>query len=521
MKLFHNANFITVDAEIPTAKAMAIDDNGTILEVGGEELIEKYPTSEQIDLQGNTVLPAFNDAHVHVWKVGHLKTFMLDLRGCRSIAEMQQKIKEFASKNPNNDWILARGINEFVLEDKRLPTKEDLDAVLPNKPIWLIRTCAHIGIANSKAIEISGINEQTPEPFGGEIRKNAEGKISGIFTETALCLITKNMPQITDVQYEKMILAAQETFLELGITSATDPGVTPDILEVYKKIDSEGKLKIKINLFPLRIPDGATEPLPLPELYESDFLRIKTVKFFADGGLSSQTAAMDIPYLGTDYKGVLRLDFDTFYRAAFESCAKGFSVATHAIGHQAMDLVVDVYEKLFQDFPNISNRIEHVGFISERNLERMKRCNMKAVMQPIFIYELGENYRNSIDESLFESLFPFKLAIENGITTALSTDGPVVKEYNPWIGIQTALDRKDAQGFQIGAKEVLSLHQAIEGYTLGGAKADEQSHLKGSLAAGKQADFIVLNQNPFDTENVASIKNLQTFINGKMEFSAF
>jgi len=518
MKLFYNTNIITINHKQTAASAMALNEDGKIVAIGNDEIIEQFPNAEKINLQGKTILPAFNDAHIHIWKVGHLKTFMLDVRGCKTIKELQQKLKEFAESNPQNEWILARGVNEYILEEKRLPTKEDLDEVISDKPVWLIRTCAHIGIANSKAIEISGVNEQTPEPFGGEIRKNSDGKISGIFTETALGLITKNMPQITDEQYEKMILAAQESFLELGITSATDPGVTPDILNVYKKMDAEGKLKIKVNLFPLRIPDGATKPLPLPELYESKFLRIKTVKFFADGGLSSGTAAMDIPYKGTDYKGVLRLDFEPFYQAAFESCKNGFSVATHAIGHQAMDLVIDVYEKLFKDFPTISNRIEHVGFISERNLERMKRYNIKAIMQPIFIYELGENYRNSLEESLFESLFPFKLAIESGITTALSTDGPVVKEYNPWVGIQTALDRKDAQGFQIGTKEILTLQQAIEGYTLGGAKADEQSHLKGSLEIGKQADFIILNENPFESKDISKIEVEETFVNGKREF---
>jgi predicted amidohydrolase YtcJ len=520
-KLIHHANIITMDEAFPKADAMVINDLGKIEAIGNEnDLRNQFITfSNEIDFLCKTIVPGLNDAHIHVWKIGHLRTYMLDVRGIKSIVEFKEKLKDFAEKNPNTNWIMARGINEMVLEEKRLPTKEDLDEVISDRPVFVIRTCAHIGIANSKAIEISEVSEVTEVPFGGEIRKNQDGSLQGIFTERALGLIMNNIPEFTFDEYKNMILEAHNYLLSLGITSATDPAANEELLDAYIRLDKEGLLKVRMNVFPLRIPDGSDEIQVLPEIYESEFLQIKTVKFFSDGGLSSATAAINVPYKNTDgYKGVLRLDYDKFYQTAKEAVEKGFSVATHAIGHQAVDLTLKVYRDLFKIDNTLRHRIEHVGFLSNENIKDFQRMNMTAAMQPIFIYELANNFKNTLTDDLLDVVYPCKTVLDNGINLALSTDGPVVKEINPWVNMETAVTRKAADGFVIGESQKITFQQALKAYTLGSATADNCENIKGSLSKGKYADFIVLSTNPFELENVSIVEASETWIQGELKY---
>lgn len=519
--LIYNANIITMDTAFPKVDAMVINNLGRIESVGTEnDLRNQFASfSKEFDFHGKTIVPGLNDAHMHVWKIGHLRTSMLDVRGVKSIAEFKEKLYDFATKNPKINWIMARGINEAVLKDKRLPTKEDLDDVVTDRPVLVIRTCAHIGIANSKAIEISGVNDATQEPFGGEIRKNKDGSLQGIFAETALGLIMNHIPAFTFDEYKSMILEAHNYMLSLGITSATDPAANEALLAAYIKLDQEGLLKVRMNVFPLRIPDGSDKIQPLPERYQSDFLQINTVKYFADGGLSSATAALNVPYKNTDgYKGVLRLNYDKFYKTAKEAVDKGFSVATHAIGHQAVDLTLKVYSDLFKIDNTLKHRIEHVGFLSDKNIEAFKSMNMTAAMQPIFIYELANNFKNTLTDELLEVVYPCKTVLDNGINLAFSTDGPVVKEINPWVNMETAVTRKAADGSVIGANQKITFNQALKAYTLGSAIADNLEHVKGSLSKGKLADFIVLDKNPFELHDISAVKANETWVNGELIF---
>ncbi|HRH59383.1 MAG TPA: amidohydrolase, partial [Chitinophagaceae bacterium] len=363
--IVHNANILTQNSQQPTAEAFAVAD-GKVIAVGRNEkiLALQNPNTQLINANGNTVLPGFIDAHIHIWKVGNLKTFLLDLRGVSSIQELQDKLSDFVKRNPGKGWLQARGFNEVNMKEGRMPTKDDLDKVTKNRPLWVIRTCAHIGVANSKAIELSNVTAQTHIPAGGEMRLGNDGKPNGIFTETALGVITNNIPPYSYDDYALMIKAAEDEMLSYGITSATDPAVMPDLLECYHQMERENKLRIRVNALPIRVPDGGEEILPVPEKYFSDKLLVNTLKFFADGGLSGMTAAMSKPYKNSSSTGVLRLTEDFFFPIATEGAEKGFGIATHAIGDKAIDIVLNVYEKVKSKNPKIHLRIEHLGLPS-------------------------------------------------------------------------------------------------------------------------------------------------------------
>jgi predicted amidohydrolase YtcJ len=516
--IFKNGTILTQAA--PSVCAAVLVKNGYITAVGDLAEIEKKASKKAqiIDLEGQTLMPAFNDAHIHIWKVGDLLTFMLDLRGVKSVAEMQEKIADFAAKNPENAWILARGFNEANFSDGEMPTRFDLDEVVSDRPCFVIRTCAHVGILNSKALEMCDINEQTIVPQGGEIRmlkvKNEPSKmasstvnlrpliLSGIITETAFGLVQKHLPQQTPKDLKIMVLAAQEALLKCGIAAATDPAVMPDLLAVYKEMDANKELKIRINAIPIVVPDGATEALPLPELYASDFLKIDTVKFFADGGLSGKTAAVKKAYKNkfSSEFGVLRLHFDFFMPLAKQAQAAGFRIATHAIGDRAIDEVLAVYHYIEKFNTNrLKHRIEHLGLPAKTHLRLMRKLGVHCVSQPIFLYELGPNFRKHLPAQYLKNVYPYRTILNAKVNLAFSSDAPVVKDFNPLMGIQNAVERLDNQGFTIGLAEKISSQEALLAYTLNAAKANGDDKIMGSIEVGKRADFVVLDKNPLNT----------------------
>lgn len=514
--IIHNANVLTQNAAQPLAQAFAVAD-GSIIAVGSDDDILQLSNSntQLINAGGKTVLPGFIDAHIHIWKVGNLKTYLLDVRGVGSIEELQDKLSDFIKQNPADGWIQARGFNEANMKEDRLPTYADLDKVNTTRPIWLIRTCAHIGIANTKAMQHSGISSQIHVPAGGEMRLDSDGKPNGIFTETALGLIANNIPSYSVDDYARMIMAAEEELLQYGITSATDPAVMPDLLACYHKLERDKKLRVRVNAFPVRVPDGSEEVLPLPAIYKSPHLTINTVKFFADGGLSSMTSAMNKPYKNSTYTGVLRLTEDFFYPIAKQAADNGFGIATHAIGDKAIDVVLAVYNRL-RVSSNVNLRIEHLGLPSAEHLVTMKANNIHCVSQSIFIKELGRNFAHHLEAERLHRCYPYQSILQAGVNLAFSSDAPVVKDFNPITGIKAALYRKDADGNVIGPDETISLQDALKAYTINAAKADGNHLTTGSIETGKFADFIILNKTLANTIGEDEDEHVTaTYVNGQ------
>jgi predicted amidohydrolase YtcJ len=297
--IFYNGTILTQDPSMPQAEAVAVQD-GKIVAVGSYSEVESLVTAatKRIDLAGRTLIPGFNDAHVHIWKVGHLLTTMLDVRGISSIAELQSSMRDFSAKLPDGKWFMGRGYNEALMQEGRHPNRHDLDAVLPDRPAYLIRTCAHIVVANSKALELAGITANSEPPPGGIIERDEHGQPNGIFHETALGLVFNHIPEPDAVEYEAMLRTATDHQLKLGITSATDPGVMPNLMAVYKAMDARGDLRNRVNVMAIRRPDGGTDTLPLPEKHVSDFLRVRSRPSIQATKVTQKGAY--IPYLLVD-----------------------------------------------------------------------------------------------------------------------------------------------------------------------------------------------------------------------------
>lgn len=505
-----------------SASCVVVRD-GRIAAVGqSDDLLRGASGAKRIDLAGRTLVPGFNDAHAHVWKIGHLLTTMLDLRRTTSIAAIVDDVRRFGARLPEDRWLLGRGYNEAALDERRPPTRHDLDRASPGRPVVLTRTCGHIYAANSAALARAGITAATDAPAGGVIERDDRGEPTGLLHETAMGLINRAMPPFTADDYEAMIVAALRHQLSLGITSSSDCGVSPQLLAVYRSLDAKGSLPSRVNVMPLRRVDGIAAPVPLPERYRSDMLRVDTVKFLADGGLSGATAALSVNYRHAPVKGVLRFDREELAGLAREAQDAGWRIATHAIGDAAIDQVLDIYEGLGAPPRGLAHRIEHFGLPAAGQLARASRLGLIAAPQTIFIYSLGPNFRAYLPEELLPRTYPIRAMLDAGIRVALSSDAPVVEDDNPLVGIMAAITRRDREGHLIAPEQRITIGQALAGYTLGGAIASGDDANRGSIEAGKWADLAVLSKNPRNTppEALPEIRVDMTLVAGRVVYEA-
>jgi predicted amidohydrolase YtcJ len=495
---------------------------GHIACVGGTDdvLHGAGPETRRIDLAGRTLVPGFNDAHAHVWKIGHLLTTMLDLRGIASVDELVGRVKTFSARLPHDAWVLGRGYNEAVMVEKRQPTRFDLDRAEPNRPVALTRTCGHIYAVNSAALARAGIGADTPAPAGGVIARDASGEPTGLLHETAMGLIGRVMPLPSEADYEAMIVAALRHQLSLGITSSTDAGVSPQLLHVYRAVDANGRLPARVNVMPLRRVDGVAGPVPLPQMFVSDRLRVDTVKFLADGGLSGATAALSVPYRHADSTGVLRFAEGELYELCAESHRTGWRIATHAIGDVAIDQVLGIYEGLGPHPRGLAHRIEHFGLPDAGQIARAATLQLIAAPQTIFIHSLGGNFRRYLPDAFLPRTYPIRAMLDAGVRVALSSDAPVVEDDNPLVGMMAAVTRRDREGEVIAPAQAISAAEALYGYTMGGAIASGDEGNRGSIEVGKWADLAVLSGDPLavSPEDLPGIAVEITFVAGGVAY---
>lgn len=484
----------------PAAASTIVIRDGRIDAVGDARLAASASGLPSLDLGGRTVVPGFNDAHAHIWKIGHLLTTMLDLRTVTSLDELVEKVRDFRGRLPEGAWLLGRGFNEAVMRERRVPTRHDLDRAAPDQPVVLTRTCGHIYAANSLALERAGIDRTTVAPVGGVIDHDERGEPTGLLHETAMGLMIRAIPPPTATDYQRMIEAALRHQLSLGITSSSDCGVAPALLAVYRDMDRRGELPARVNVMPLRRVDGVAEPVPLPEWHESDRLRVSTVKFLADGGLSGATAALSVPYRHADTRGVLRFDREELLGLCRETHDAGWRIATHAIGDVAIDQMLDIYETLGAHPRGLTHRIEHFGLPDATQLSRAAAMGVIAAPQTIFIHSLGRNFRNYLPDAFIPRTYPIRAMLDAGVRVALSSDAPVVEDDNPMVGAMAAVTRRDREGCLIAPEQAITVAEALHGYTVGGAVATGQTGTLGTIEPGKWADLAVLSMDPLAVE---------------------
>jgi len=534
--LLLNGKVITVDSEFNIVEAVAVKDS-KIIATGTTPEIEglQGEGTEVIDLKGKTVLPGLIDSHLHVVSTGML----LSQINCRtppmsSISDILTAVKEAADKAEPGEWILGRGWDQVKLSDHRNPTRWDLDKVSSENPVWLTRTCGHIGVCNSLALEIGGVSKDTPQPLGGNIEKDEGGEPTGLLEEgPAMNIVRKHIPPTSFEDTVKAIKLASKAFSEAGLTGVVDAGIDSKTMRAYQRAADDGELNVRVNMMLHgKLGDETAEEsvarisdFPLSTGYGNDLLRFLGLKLLIDGGIGGRTALLREPYEDQeDNKGILIMPTEDLQKRVDAGNLAGMNIGIHCAGGGAMDIVLNAFEETNKKKPIKGRRfsIIHAYQPTEENFETCRRLGIVVASQPSFLYYLGDSYHENVGDDRSKWLKPHRAWIDKGIEVASGTDSPVTP-YPPFPSLWASIARKtEVLGTQMGTKQKVTRDEAIRMYTIKGAYYTFEENIKGSIEPGKMADMIVLDRDILTCpeDEIKDTKTLKTILGGKTVYEA-
>ncbi len=521
----HNVVGYTSSAEgIREFSVLIFDADGRIVATGDESLLAGIAESDRVDGGGKFILPGLTDAHAHVYNQGFLAV-SLNLLGATSVEAAVERIDDYASGR-STGWILGRGWNQVLWPVKEFPRAADIDAVVSDRPVWLRRIDGHAGWANSKALEIAGIDADTPDPVGGKIVRDGHGNATGTLIDNAMAFVEKHIPEPTRSEIREAYASAVDSLLAVGITGVHDAGINKTEAEVYMSMADDNELGMRIyamlsdtgpNL------DAFAEPI---RGYGNDHLDIASVKLYSDGALGSRGAAMIEPYDDDpENRGLpfyTQQQLDEFVRKAN---SKGFQVGIHAIGDLGNSMALDAFERAQGGKPSpLRNRVEHAQIIALDDIPRFSELGVIASMQPVHATSDMNMAEDRVGPQRIKGGYAWRRLLDSGAVIASGSDFPVELP-DPFHGLYAAVARQDRAGLPEGgwyADQALTRAEALHSFTLAAAYAAHQEDRFGSLERGKWADFIVVDRDYFEipASEIDDIRILQTWVGGKLVYEA-
>jgi predicted amidohydrolase YtcJ len=499
------------------AEAVSVKD-GRVLAVGTLDEVGQTvgAGTRRIDLGGRVATPALNEAHMHLLAYG-LGLSQVNLRAeeVRSLDEVLKRIAAAARNTPKGQWVLGRGYDHGELDIGRHPTAEELDRVSPDHPVFIVRTCGHVGVANTAAMTLAGVNHNTPNPEGGAIERKG-GKLTGLFQERAMRLLRDIMPPPAESQMVDAIELAGRNLAALGFASASDMnvGMTAGMAEIgaFRRAAAEQRLQQRMWQVLAGNPEGIARqawesglrPGIAAGATAEEMLAWGGMKVFGDGSAGGLTAAFFDPYLesadgGT---GIFCFPDAAMHEMLGHYHRQGWQLDIHAIGDAAIEQVLIGME--MADTPEAPilgrrHRIEHCGFVNRDQRRRMLKGGVLPVPQPSFIWEFGELYVTNLGRERTENAYPMRTWLHEGHHPAASTDSPVCS-VNPFPNLYTMVTRKTGKGTVLGAGETLTVEEAMHCYTWCGAYTQFAETERGTLEPGMQADIAIFSRDLFAGE---------------------
>ena len=524
--LLYNVNGYTPVANgIDTFTALVFDNAGKVVAVGGDELRTGNRATTRIDGRGRTVLPGLIDAHAHVYGLGLLQT-TLNVTGLTSLDATVAAIADYARRHPHARWIHGSGWNQVLWRVKEFPNATHIDDALDDRPVWLERIDGHAGWANSAAMRLAGIDNDTPDPVGGKILRDTNGHATGVFIDKAMSLISRHLPVPDKDDYRRALLSAIDTLLSQGITGVHDAGVDLTNAEVYVSMADDGELSMRI----YAMTGGAGEVLdaigkPLRG-YGNDRLAIAAVKLYADGALGSRGAAMLEPYSDEqENRGLPFFKQDELNRLVAKATGMGFQVGIHAIGDLGNRMALDAFEAVQDGKPSpLRNRVEHAQIIAVEDIPRFAELGIIASMQPVHATSDKNMAEDRVGPERIRGGYAWRRLLDSGAVIASGSDFPVELS-NPFHGLYAAVTRQSRDGEPAGGwypEHSLTRAEALNSFTLAAAYASGQEDRLGSLEPGKWADFIVIDRDYFHVpaSEIDDIRTLQTWVGGEKVYDA-
>jgi len=524
--VLEDAVFVTMAAGL--AEGMLVRD-GRIAAVGPAEQVRAAaaPGAQVARLGGATVVPGLIDAHCHVSDVGYLAAGAdCSQPAAPGIPEIRARLRDAAARTPDGSWVTGSGYVEYKLRERRHPSRADLDAAVPDRPAVLYHTSLHACVLNTPALREAGFADGQPDPPGGAFGRDAQGRLNGVVYEGPMFALfegnlRRDLSRMDAAQRARLVEMAGQYFAALGITAACDADLRRDSFSAFAAADERGVLSLRI--YGLVVHDQV-DWLVSSGLRgrHSGRLATEAVKIWADGGMSSRTAAIHGTYPVSPHgSGILFFGRDELTEMITDFDAQGFQVCIHAQGDRAIEEVLDAYAAVLAGPPGqpprgnpLRHRIEHGGAMYPALIARAAELGIVIASQPGFLSTLGDGFAAAFPEQR-DQLYPFGSWRRAGITVAGSSDAPVITA-DPLLGIRDAMLRRTGDGQVLGPGERLAAQDALALYTTQAALAARQETEIGSLEPGKLADFTVLSASPLDTgpEQISGIQVLATVVGG-------
>ncbi|HWP80619.1 MAG TPA: amidohydrolase [Candidatus Acidoferrum sp.] len=532
--VFTGGKFITMEEDAPIAQAVAVG-GGRFLSVGSLEEAMKYAVegTEIVDLGGKTVIPGLIESHAHPCYYGdQCATINLSGEATSSKENVLKKVAAAAAKTPKGTWLFGWGWDEAKFKEGALPvTAADLDTVSPNNPVFIKRTCGHVGAVNTLAMRLCGITADAVPPVGGKIFKDDKGEPTGVISGAVQHWIP--FPKPTDEQIMELIATdIQDEIFRKGITTTTEMAAEARFVRIYQQLQKQGRLKMRIRFYTFARSNvncpatlAETVKVGLMSGFGNDTLRFAGMKYLLDGSTGGKTAAFSVPYVGEPD------NFGTLYNDQGELCADmlltaqgGMQASLHAIGDVAIEQALKGVEYCLAhgvDVAPLRFRFEHVESPTVDQIERMKKYGILVGTSAGFIYALGDSHYNVMGPERVQWAFPNKEYVDRGMVFACNNDCPVC-DINPMLGIYSMVCRKTQGGKSFGTAQHIDRMQALKAYTVNAAKMLFDEDIAGSMKAGKYADMVVLNQDylAVPDEDLGKITVDTTYLAGEAVYKA-
>jgi len=526
--IIRNARVWTVDRDHPEAEAVAILGD-RIVAVGANQDVDAWrgTNTKTIDAAGNRLLPGFNDAHVHFMSGGS-QLDNVQLNDATSPQEFARRIAERAAKTSKGEWLLGGDWDETKWSPAQLPAKELIDPVTSGTPVAVSRYDGHMILVNSLALKAAGITAQTPDPDGGVIVHDAQGRPTGALMDAAADLVFKIIPQPTHAQRRHAIERAFGHAASLGVTSVQD--MNPDYADIaiYSELLGEGKLTTRIYAAPLipQVDDQAK--IGIRHAFGGPYLRLGALKSYADGSLGSATAYFFEPFNDQPNNHGLLSDgmhpISLMRDRMMKGDAAGLQLCTHAIGDAGISAILDIYAEIEKAHGPSDRRwrIEHAQHMAAKDFDRFAQLHVIASVQPYHAIDDGRWAERRIGHDRASRTYAFRSFLNHGVKLALGTDWNVAP-LNPMLTLYAATTRATLDGKNPGGwfpEQKLTIKEAIEAYTIGSAYAEFQENDKGSIAPGKLADMVLLSDDvlAIDPVKIRDVKVLKTWVGGKLVY---